>query len=284
MRKVEQTQITAGLSEDGSPLTEIAAKAFLSRKAVHKLMVADSVQKIGDWAFAHMENLETLVLPCHEIIWGKQVFLGCHNLMQIQIAGDESQNDVTPWLMASAVRVLKEDSLLTPETAGSRVHHGEWLEKYDERLIRFLKSPDEEGFDPVFIGWFNVEDVDDQLPRHLKKRRREKTELVLQRLLYSEHLSAGDEEILKDYLEKHMPGEGKQEHTVAFEVLCDGENEYGQDIRYMQLLEREGLLTEQILDSLLERMESPSAEVKAFLLNKRAEGAQKKDFFEEFEL
>lgn len=284
MLKVEQTQITVSLSEDGIPVTEIKAKAFLSRKSVHKLIIGDSVQKVGDWAFAHMENLEILELPRHEMKWGKQVFLGCKNLMQIQIAGDESENAATPWLLASAIRVLKEESLLTPEIAGSCVSHREWLKKYDEKLIRFLESPDEEGFDPVFIGWFNVEDVDDQLPRHLEKRRREKTELVLQRLLYPDHLAAGDEEILKDYLKDHMPGEGKKDHTTVFDVLCDREKEYGQDIRYMHILEREDLMTEQILDALLDRMESPSAEVKAFLLNKKAESAQTKDFFEEFEL
>lgn len=284
MLKVEQTQITVNMSEDGSPITEIRNKAFLSRKSVHRLIVGDSVQKIGDWAFAHMENLEILVLPCHEISWGKQVFLGCKNLAQIQITGDESENEATPWLLASAVRILKDESLLLPEKAGNRICHREWLNKYDKKLIHFLESPDEEGFDPVFIGWFNVEDVDDQLPRHLEKRRIEKAELVWQRLLYPDFLSEKEEKLLADYLKKHMPGDGNEEHTAAFDVLCDGEKHYGQDIRYMHILEREKLLSEELIDALLDRMESASAEIKAFLINKKMESAQKKDFFEEFEL
>lgn len=284
MLRVEQTQIEVNFSEDGSPVTEIKSKAFLSRKAVHKLILGDSVQKVGDWAFAHMENLETLVVPRHEIMWGKQVFLGCRQLMQIRIRGDESENAATPWLMASAIRILKDERLLQPEKAGSSVYHREWIQNYDEELIHFLETPDEEGFDPVFIGWFNVEDVDDQLPKYLEMRRLEKAELTLQRLLYSKHLSEKAERVLAGYLKDHLPSEEKKDHITVFEMLCDEEREYGQDVRYMQILEKEGLLTEEILDGLLESMKSPSAEVKAFLLNKKGEITQKRDIFEEFEL
>lgn len=284
MLNVEQTQIDVNLSEDGTPVTEIKSKAYLSRKFVHRLTVGDSVQKIGDWAFAHMENLETLVLPLHEMTWGKQVFLGCRNLKQIQIRGDESGNGATPWLLASAVRILKDESLLRPEKAGSGIYHREWLKEYDDALIRFLEASDEEGFDPVFIGWFNVEDVDDQLPRHLEKRRIEKAELTLQRLLYPDLLDKKNKRFLDDYLKNHMPGEKIREHMTVFDVLCDAEKEYEQDIRYMQILDREELLTENILDALLADMKYPSAEVKAFLLKKKGEITQKKDIFEEFEL
>lgn len=284
MLNVEQTQINVGMPEDGSAVTEIKSKAFLSRKSVHKLIIGDSVQRIGDWAFAHMENLEILVLPRHAIKWGKQVFLGCNKLMQIQIRGDESENPATPWLMASAVRILKNEGLLMPEKAGDKICHEEWIGKYDEALVHFAGSADEEGFDPVFIGWFNVEDVDDQLPRHLKKRRIAKTELILQRLLYPEHLSERDERFFVKYLKEHMPGAETKEHMTAFEVICDEEHGYGQDVRYMRLLEKEGLLTEELLDGLLEGMKAPSAEVKAFLLNKKGDFTQDRNIFEEFEL
>lgn len=284
MLNVEKTQISVELSGDGTPVTEIKSKAFLSRKAIHKLIVGDSVQRIGDWAFAHMENLEVLVLPRHEMTFGKQVFLGCKNLMQIQIREDESENPATPWLMASAIRILKEESLLQPEKAGSSAFHREWIQKYDERLVHFLTAPDEEGFDPVFIGWFNVEDVDDQLPRHLKKRREEKAELVLQRLLYAECLSEKEKGRMVEYIRQHMPGGEKKDHTAVFDVLCDGEMDYGMDVRYMQILERENLLPEEIMDALLENMKAPSAETKAFLLAKKGDLTQKKDIFEEFEL
>lgn len=284
MRNVEQTQIDVSFAEDGSPLTEIKNKAFLSQKSVYKLSVGESVNKIGDWAFAHMENLELLILPPHELTWGKQVFLGCRKLEQIQIRGDESGNPATPWLLASAVRILKDDSLLCPELAGSSVHHEEWMKKYDEKLVHFIEAPDEEGFDPVFIGWFNVEDVDDQLPRHLKKRREEKAELILQRLLYPDCLEEKSKNVLVGYLKEHMPGEEKREHIEAFHVICREDDKYEQDVRYMQLLEREGMLQECMIDALLDSMKNPSAEVKAYLLNKKAEMTCEKDVFEAFEL
>lgn len=283
-KNVEQTVIRVELAEDKSPVTEIPRKAFLSRKAVRELQIGDSVQRIGDWAFAHMEGLETVELPFHAMIWGKQVFLGCSRLTRIQIRGAESTCAAIPYLMASAVRILKEESLLQPERAGSAAYCGKWIKSYDEKLLHFLMAPDEEGFDPVFIGWFEVKDIDDQLPGYLLKRRMDKAELVLQRLLYPDFLTFAEEEALADYLKNHLPGEGKREHMVVLELLCDGEKEYGQDIRYMQLLDREGLLTESVLEALLNGLEAPSAEVKAFLLNRKAKITEKKDIFDEFVL
>ena len=97
--------------------TEVKAKAFLSCKTVGKLVLEDSVTAIGDWAFAHMQNLHTFVLPGHEIAFGKKVFLDCEKLKEIQIRDDESGNPGTPFFMASAVRVLKKEELCRPELA-----------------------------------------------------------------------------------------------------------------------------------------------------------------------
>lgn len=283
MVKREQTCITVDVKSDGNPVTEIENKAFLSQKSVHELILPDSVRKVGDWAFAHMENLEKVVIPCHAMIWGKQVFLECNRLSEIQIRNDESQNPATPFLMASAVHIMKEEKLLQPERAGNKKEHQKWLEEYDKALLHFLEEPDEEGFDPVFIGWFDVEDMDDQLPRHLKKRREQKAQLVLQRLLYPSYLPEKEKKLLVDYLKDHLPdGEKKREHTVAFSLLCDGEMEYGQDIRYMRILEKENLLSENLILALIDGMENPSPEVTAFLLKKKGEMLQEKNIFEEF--
>lgn len=280
----EKTLIEVNVSENGDPVTEIGNKEFLSFKSVYKLVIGENVRKIGDWAFAYMEKLEQVVLPCHDIVWGKQAFLGCGRLMKIQIREDESGNPGTPWFLASAVRILKEEKLLKPEKAGSSVNHREWIKEYDKSLFQFIESPDQEGFDPVFIGWFDVEDTDDQLPRHLLKRRTEKTELILQRLLYPDFLTEKEENILKDYLRKHMPGKEKRDHEVVFEVLCDEEKEYARDMRYMRILEEKQLLGEDVLNAFLENMENFSPEIKAFLLRKKGEMMMEKDIFEAFEL
>ena len=265
--------------------TEVKAKAFLSCKTVGKLVLEDSVTAIGDWAFAHMQNLHTFVLPGHEIAFGKKVFLDCEKLKEIHIRDDESGNPGTPFFMASAVRVLKKEELCRPELAGKSAFHREWMKEYDSALLHFIQEEDAEGFEPVFIGWFHVEDTDEQIPRYLKKRREDKVELIFQRLLYPEYLSGEDRTLLEKYLREHMPyGSRAKEHTVVFDMLCDPSTEYGTDIAYMKILEKAGCLTKETISLLMEQMEEAAAEITAFLLKKQAELTKGNDYFSEFEL
>ena len=60
-------EIVVAFSEEGEAITQIGGKAFLSCKSIKKLEIAGSVTGIGDWAFAHMQNLEILILPRHEL-------------------------------------------------------------------------------------------------------------------------------------------------------------------------------------------------------------------------
>ena len=265
--------------------TEVKAKAFLSCKTVEKLILEDSVTVIGDWAFAHMQNLHTLVLPVHEITLGKKVFLDCEKLKEIQIRNDESGNPGTPFFMASAVRVLKKEELCRPEMAGRSASHREWLKAYDSELLHFIQEEDAEGFEPVFIGWFHVEDTDEQIPRYVRKKREEKVELILQRLLYPEYLSGEDRALLEQYLREHMPyGSRAEEHTVVFDMICNPSMEYGTDIAYMKILEKAGCLTKETISLLMEQMEEAAAEITAFLLKNQAELTKEYNYFSEFEL
>ena len=265
--------------------TEVKAKAFLSCKTVEKLILEDSVTVIGDWAFAHMQNLRTLVLPVHEITLGKKVFLDCEKLKEIQIRNDESGNPGTPFFMASAVRVLKKEELCRPEMAGRSASHREWLKAYDSELLHFIQEEDAEGFEPVFIGWFHVEDTDEQIPRYVRKKREEKVELILQRLLYPEYLSGEDRALLEQYLREHMPyGSRAEEHTVVFDMICNPSMEYGTDIAYMKILEKAGCLTKETISLLMEQMEEAAAEITAFLLKTQAELSEGNDYFSEFDL
>ena len=265
--------------------TEVKAKAFLSCKTVEKLILEDSVTVIGDWAFAHMQNLRTLVLPVHEITLGKKVFLDCEKLKEIQIRNDESGNPGTPFFMASAVRVLKKEELCRPEMAGRSASHREWLKAYDSELLHFIQEEDAEGFEPVFIGWFHVEDTDEQIPRYVRKKREEKVELILQRLLYPEYLSGEDRALLEQYLREHMPyGSRAEEHTVVFDMICNPSMEYGTDIAYMKILENAGCLTKETISLLMEQMEEAAAEITAFLLKTQAELSEGNDYFSEFDL
>lgn len=276
-------EIVVAFSEEGEAITQIGAKAFLSCKSIKKLEIAGSVTGIGDWAFAHMQNLEILILPGHELCLGKKVFLNCIRLMQIQVTGYESGNPGTPWFLASAVRVLQREELCKPEWAGSADKHMEWMQAYDSALLSFLEEADEEGFEPVFIGWFHVEDMDEQIPRYLKKRRKEKAQLVLQRLFYPDYLTEDRKERLYAYIRKHVTCEGNEkEHTAVFDLFCDPQEKYAQDVRYCKILKESGCLNDSLIRGLFDGIKNPSPEVTAYLLRQQAEGRQDEDFFSTF--
>lgn len=278
-------EVIIGGMSSGEVITRIEDKAFLSCKTIEKLVLGDTVTEIGDWAFAHMQNLHTLILPCHELTLGKKVFLNCTSLSRIKVRGDESGNDGTPYFLASAVRIMGSDMLCKPERAGNHMYHKEWMEEYDSVLLHFLRQSDEEGFEPVFMGWFHVEDMDEQIPRYLLKRRREKTELVYQRLFYSTFISEKTKQELYDFLRWHIPG-GKEErvHIQAFELMCEENSPYSRDVRYLQIWEEGGFLSASVISQLLEKMHSPLPEVTSFLLRKQGKIKGEKDYFSALDL
>lgn len=271
------SNITIPAYNEALPVTKIGAKAFLSCKSVVHLTLPETIEEIGDWAFAHMKNLKTLTLPAHPITYGKNVFLDCINLSEIHILQDNSKNSGLPYFLASSVTMLKKPSLCSPERAGNSQHHMNWMEDYDKTLIQFLSEPDNMGFEPVFIGWFSVEDLDSQTQRFTGKRQQEKTFLAFQRLLYPDFLADSTRKILYDYLADHMPeGARAQEHTFPFSMLC---NEFRDDIRYLKIVADTGYITAQTLPLLQEGLQNSSPEIIAFLLRYQQNFTNSMDFF-----
>lgn len=271
------SNITIPAYNEALPVTKIGAKAFLSCKSIVHLTLPETIEEIDDWAFAHMKNLKTLTLPARPITFGKNVFLDCINLSKIHILHDNSKNSGLPYFLASCVTILDEISLCCPKYAANADYHPNWMNDYDEALLQFLANPDTTGFEPVFIGWFSVEDLDSQTHRFTKKRQQEKTSLVFQRLLYPDFLEDSTKKILSDYLADHMPkGKLEKEHTIPFSMLC---NEFRNDIRYLKILADTGYITNQTLPLLQEGLQNSSPEIIAFLLRCQQNFTNPMDFF-----
>ncbi len=79
------------LDLSGCEEREIAAKAYLSRKDIEELILSDRTERIGNWAFAHMKKLERLIVPCRELILGKEILKGCDALVHIGVRNRETQ-------------------------------------------------------------------------------------------------------------------------------------------------------------------------------------------------
>ncbi len=265
------------------PYLHIGPKAFLSCKTIESLKLPMGLITIGDWAFAHMHNLTDLYLPAHDIILGKKVFLDCENLQRIHIMDDTSGNEGLAQMMGAAVTILGNMDLLRPHLAGNHNTHEAWLADFDESLKEFLVSEDGNGFEPVFYGWFNDDDVySTQLPLYLKKKRTGKLTLAFMRLRYPLHLADDLKALLQTYLADHMPwGAKADEHTITWDLLpsyCRSE------LIYIQIPEQAGAFKTAHIPALIEHLKDASPEVIAYLLNLHTENKCADDFFTHFSL
>lgn len=258
-------------------VTAIESKAFLSCKSVSELTLPETITEIGHWAFAHMKNLKKLSLPAKAINFGNNVFLDCEQLTQICPVPDHSGNEGTAFFLASAVTFLNNISLCRPELAGSETEYKNWIKNYDSALVEFITASDEMGFEPVFFGWFDVDDIDVQKQQFVEKRQREKSLVAFQRLLYPKELCADIKKILCQYLTSHMPGGSlTNEHIIPFTMLCE---EYGNDIRYIKLVADMGYINNETFPILMDGLQNAGAEVVAFLLRYQQTQLSGADFF-----
>ena len=265
------------------PYIHIASKAFLSCKTIESLKLPKGLESIGDWAFAHMHNLTDLYLPDRNIAMGKKVFLDCENLQRIHIVDETSENEGLPEMLAASVTILQNTALLQPHLAGNKNTHAVWLTDFDAVLEEFLTSEDNHGFEPVFYGWFNDDDVySTQLPLFLKKKRTGKLTLAFLRLRYPMHLGESLKQLLQTYLTDHMPWGAKADvHTTTWDLLpryCKNE------LIYIQILEQAGAFNTSNIPALIDHLQDTSAEVIAYLLNLQTANKCADDFFNHFSL
>lgn len=260
---------------DGKPLSVIGAKAFLSCREVERLVLPDGIKRIEDWAFAHMKKLQEIVMPAKQIVFGKKVFLGCHNLKQVNFSGAAGIYEGIPYFLASMV-VFMEEHAVEPELAGDLQGQWDWLKEYDRALLQFLEREDSYGFEPAFIGWFDIEDVDDQQAGFVRERQKSKIALGLQRMLYGERLEKETEEKTSAYLLKAW--------KLALEMLTDIETMYSRDVRYFKIWQRIGGFKVLSRQELLERLPSAEPEIRAFLMECESDEDFISEYFDDLEL
>lgn len=277
------------VSDADIPLTVIGAKAFLSCKSVEKLYLPDSLEYLEDWAFAHMKNLREITLPAREIVFGKKVFLGCDKLQKVNLRVckklPSEKADLSEaikiyegifYFLASMYRFFPENKSENLKKAGDEQEQWQWLACYDEALLEYISRADDTDFEPAFIGWFDIEDVDDQKQRYILQQKKHKICLAFQRLLYSEKLSGANCDYLEDYLIK--------ESKLVEELLLDKKESYSRDIRFFRIWEQAGGLDRACVGRLLEHITEEEPEIRGYLLRIQLESVEKNDFFEELDL
>lgn len=257
----------------GMPVRVIGKKAFLSRKNLTVIELPETVEEIEDWAFAYCGSMERLTIPGGDIRLGRAILLDCVSLARVDGCGPEAWEKAYGYLLAAAVRDLNAEYLLEPRAVGS----GEWLEKWDARLMAIMREDDTEGFSrQILCGEEDYGSTD--LGAYISGQRRRKVRLAMLRLLYGIGLSETGRETLKAYLVNHTRG-GESDET--WRVLLE---EYGEDAERRQLFLELGCVTEENIDGLLADIGDEYPEMTAAFLRYKEEHIGYRDFFDRLSL
>lgn len=265
----------------GAPVVCIERKAFLSCKTVREIVLPDTVAEIGDWAFAHAEQLRTVRMPRREMRCGKEMFLGCKRLREIALSdcAPDAQGvcgeDGLGRMLAMAVTVLHDYFLFSPMEAGSDM----WVAKWDQKLLGLLATYDLEGFEELWTcGEEDYEGKDYDIKSYPVEKRKMKLRIVYFRLLHPYKLSDAVRDALEAYLAAHTKGTAEPE---AWDILLE---EHKEELAYYEAFARAGGVTEENFDGLLADMAGVGAEIKAYLIRYREEHFGARDAFAAFEL
>ncbi len=268
---------------EGYPVTVIDRKALLSQKSLCSLRLPDTIQEVGDWAFAYCDSLVEISFPKQEVRFGRAVFKDCGSLQRISVrmpdqvscrqvpAGD---NLSCPELLAAAVTMLEAPYLLDIPRAGTP----EWLEQWDIRLLSVLRAQDSEGY--ISQSVYGEEDyIGTDLEEFTSAKRENKVRLSFLRLLHPQRLKPALQEELEQYLRSLTKGRPTEE---AWQVLRREHAAHGD---YYSLFARLGCITDENFQGILADIGEDSPEMKAFFLKYREERrGEIGDFFESLEL
>lgn len=260
---------------DGLPVTSVDRKAFLSKKNLRRVWLPNTVEEIGDWAFAYCDHLAEITLPRRGVRFGKAVFLECRELRCISAGGQQEAGETAfpGELMAAAVNAMDAAYLLDMEAAGS----AEWLGKWDARLNSVLHTSDQEGFSrQILCGEEDYGSTD--LAAYISGRRKEKIRLCFLRLLHSQGLSTLLKQELEEYLCSHTKGRESEE---TWQVIL---REHGADREYYELFAALGCVTGDNRNDILADIGGEYPEMKAYFLRNREESGGMEDFFAGLEL
>ena len=274
----EQIEVPAQV--EGKPVLAIEKKAFLSCKTIRTIRLPDTIGEIGDWAFAHAEQLRTIIIPHHAVLHGKELFLGCKRLKEIVLDGPEKETALCAsqglWrMLAMAVTVLHDYFLFDPMEVGSDM----WMKRWDEKLLALVELDDLDGFEELWTcGEEDYEGKDYDIKSYPVEKRKMKLRIVYFRLLHPYKLSNQLKENFMEYLRRYTKGSQTSE---SWEIIVQ---EHSDELKYYRIFTQAGCVTEHNFDSLLTDMENAGAEIKAYMLRYKEERFASKDAFASLEL
>ncbi|MBO5093840.1 MAG: leucine-rich repeat protein [Lachnospiraceae bacterium] len=234
----------------GGCVRGVAKKAFWGNKTLVSIFLPDTIEEIGDWAFADCRMLERIRLPEGELCIGNQMFRGCGRLQKITIGNG---SEALARLSAMAVVELEAEYLLRQQ-AGS----GIWYQNLDARIIEALRESEETVQNRLV--YCAEEDMLQKQEEALCLQKKRKARIAFLRLLYGKAPLQEEKDLLTQYLLSETKGCGTE---AAWKVAKEGGGEQFQCVD--KLLEI-GALHKGNIGAALADLGKEQIELKAYLL------------------
>jgi len=271
---------------DGIPVTRIAKKAFLGCKLLKEVYIPDTVEDLGDFAFALCDHLSQVRLPRREIKLGQSLFKNDDELSMIIVGQDKN---AAPLLAASPV-AMNADYLIDTLNAGSH----EWYRMWDQKLIDLLGRKDDEGYHLFVLC--GEEDLHFDYDQYIDYVREKKSGLCMLRLLNPTEIEESHREKFSEYLYNHVHKENDfdSSYVPPIENFTTHKSSYqgkdsnpvfnylikmhGNDEIYFELLVKEGIITRENREQVIYLLGDRYPQTKAYLINVFNDEAED-DFF-----
>lgn len=250
------TDTSLAIPEDieGAVVCGIGRKAFLGNRSLQHIILPETIEWIGDWAFCNCLQLRRVEFPCRSLSLGKGLFANDKNLYEIIFESGEGKTVLPGRLLALAVTMLDAEYLLDM----GRLEIDEWYGHFDNRLLAMLMEPAESALrDLVYCA---EEDMGAKQEAYLEEQNRRKAYMALLRLTYPEMLQAETELKLKTCL---LDPKGLQT-KAAWDAV---KGAYAKEqLLFCDILLKTGGIREENLTAVLEDLGDEFVELKAHLL------------------
>lgn len=239
---------------EGIPVCGIGKKAFHGNRSLQHIILPQTIEWIGDWAFCNCAQLQRVEFPCRPIRLGKGLFAKDEKLYEIVCQSDDDKPLFPGRLLAAAVTLLDAEYLLDM----TQTEITEWYGLFDNRLLTLLMEPAENALKSLV--YCAEEDMGAKQEACLAEQERRKAYMALLRLAYPAEMEEETREKLKSCL---LDREGLQTKSAweAVKGVEGKEQLYFCDI----MLEISGI-REENLASVLEDLGDSFVELKAHLL------------------
>lgn len=254
---------------NGSSVQEIAKKAFWGNKNIVSLVLPDSIERIGDWAFGNCCMLEEIRIPGRKINAGNQIFRSCGRLKKILLGSSDA--DLSK-LLAMTVTELEADYLLWQLSPGS----DQWYQSLDTKIAERLHETEEAVCNRLV--YCAEEDMLLKQEKALYRQKMQKARIALTRLIYGKPPQDRIRKMLTEYLCSETKGCLSE---AAWETAKEGGEEC---FRYLDKLLEIGAVYERNISDALTDLGENHLELRAYLLKQWEAACRKMELWEALEL